>query len=285
MHELREPLLHECVKDTCLTRSQHELAWKYYGCTLMSDGWTDRKGHQLINFLVNSPAGTYFLESVDASTEAHDATTLVDLLEQKIVQIGKENVVQVVTGNGANYKAAGKLLMQQIPTLFWSPCAAHCLDLMLEDIGKLKNFKKPITQAKRVTTFIYRHGRILSTMREKTSGMDLVRPAATRFATCFLTLKNLHKHRDALRGLFVSDTWNHNKLAKTEPRKNICDIVLSKVFWSSIEDYLRASAPLLIVLRAVDADERPAMPEVSALMNVAKEKIKLTLIPKTRQPC
>jgi hypothetical protein len=30
------------------------------------------------------------------------------------------------------------------------------------------------------------------------------------------------------------------------------------------------------VLRAVDADERPAMPEVSALMNVAKEKIKLS---------
>jgi hypothetical protein len=144
MHELREPLLHECVKDTCLTRLQHELAWKYYGCTLMSDGWTDRRGHQLINFLVNSPARTYFLESVDASTEAHDATMLADLFEQKIVHIGKENVVQVVTDNGANYKAAGKLLMQWISTLFWSSCAAHCLDLMLEDIGKLKDFKKSI---------------------------------------------------------------------------------------------------------------------------------------------
>jgi hypothetical protein len=130
-------------------------------------GRTDRRGHQLINFLVNSLAGTYFLESVDASTEAHDATMLADLLEQKIVQIGKENVVQVVTDNGANYKAAGKLLMQRISILFWSPCAAHCLDLMLEDIGKLKDFKKPITQVKRVTTFIYRHGRILSAMREK----------------------------------------------------------------------------------------------------------------------
>jgi hypothetical protein len=30
------------------------------------------------------------------------------------------------------------------------------------------------------------------------------------------------------------------------------------------------------VLRAVDADERPAMPEVSALMNVAKERIKFS---------
>jgi hypothetical protein len=68
-------------------------------------------GHQLINFLVDSPAGTYFLESVDVSTEAHDATMLANLLEQKIVQIGKENVVQVVAHNGANYKASDKLLM------------------------------------------------------------------------------------------------------------------------------------------------------------------------------
>jgi hypothetical protein len=72
----------------------------------------------LINFLVNSPVGTYFLEYVDASAEAHDATMLADLLEQRIVQIGKEYVVQVVTNNGVNYKAAGKLLMQRIPTLF-----------------------------------------------------------------------------------------------------------------------------------------------------------------------
>ena len=148
--------------------------------------------------------------------------------------------------------------MERIPTLFWSPCAAHCLDLMLEDIGKLKEFRKPIAQAKRVTTFIYRHGRLLSIMREKTGGMDLVRPAATWFATSFLTLKSLYKHRDALRALFVSDAWITVKLSRTEAGARVCDIVLSKEFWNSVEDCLRASAPLLIVLRVVDGDEKPA---------------------------
>jgi hypothetical protein len=57
---------------------------------------------------------------------------------------------------------------------------------MLEDIEKLKEFKKLVTQAKRVTTFIYRYERIISVMREKTSGMDLIRSVATRFTTCFL---------------------------------------------------------------------------------------------------
>jgi hypothetical protein len=63
---------------------------------------------------------------------------------------------------------------------------------MLEDIGKLKDFKKLIARARHVTTFIYRHERILSEMRVRTNGMDLVRPAATRFAIVFLTMKSLH---------------------------------------------------------------------------------------------
>jgi hypothetical protein len=140
----------------------------------MSDGWTNKRGHHLINFLVSSPQGTFFLESVDASNESHSAVMLADLLEKRIEGIGKENVTQIVTDNGANYyKAAGKILMERIPTLFWTPCAAHCLNLMLEDIGKLKDFKKPIARARHVTTFIYRHGRILSEMRVHTNGMIL----------------------------------------------------------------------------------------------------------------
>jgi hypothetical protein len=46
----------------------------------MSDGWTDRRGRHLINFLVNSPVG---MESVDASAEAHDASMLADLLVKR----------------------------------------------------------------------------------------------------------------------------------------------------------------------------------------------------------
>src|SRR5688500_5785776 len=105
--------------------------------------------------------------------------------------------------------------MERIPTLFWTPCVAHCLDLMLEDIGKLKDFKKPIARAHHVSTFIYRHGRILSEMRVHTNGMDLVRPAATRFATAFLTMKSFHKHKNSLKGLFSSDVFTQSKVSKT----------------------------------------------------------------------
>jgi hypothetical protein len=74
---------------TSTIREDHECAWKHYGCTLILDGWSDRWGRHLINFLVNSSEGTYFLESVDASSEVHDAFMLADLLEKKVDDIGK----------------------------------------------------------------------------------------------------------------------------------------------------------------------------------------------------
>jgi hypothetical protein len=33
----------------------------------MSDRWTDGRTRHLVNFLVNSPAGTYFIDSVNIS--------------------------------------------------------------------------------------------------------------------------------------------------------------------------------------------------------------------------
>ena len=60
----------------------------------MSDGWTDKWGRHLINFLVNCPEGT-FLSSVDVSSQVQDATMLADLFEEEINAIGKDLVIQV----------------------------------------------------------------------------------------------------------------------------------------------------------------------------------------------
>ncbi|CAD6238129.1 unnamed protein product [Miscanthus lutarioriparius] len=186
-HDVRTPLLERAVNKTTELRKKHEEAWKEYGCTIMSDGWTDISHRHLINFLANSLAGTFFLGSVDASSEIANANMLAGLLEKQIDKVGKEHVVQIVTNNGANFKAVGRLLMERIPHLFWTPCAAHCLDLLLEDIGKIKEFHICINMAQNVTRFIYKHGRVLDLMRNKIGG-DLMRPTITRFATSFLTL-------------------------------------------------------------------------------------------------
>lgn len=182
-----------------------------------------------------------------------------------------------MTDNGANFKAARGLLCRRIPTLFCTSCAAHCIDLIMEDICKLKELDATITHGRSLTTFVYRHGRLLAAMREKTQGRDIVRAGATRFATAILTLQSLHKNQDVLRKLFGNEEWFNSKLAKTVAGKKVHSFVLSTKFWSTVEDCILASIPLLQVLRVVDGDEKPAMADLCAAMYFAKDKMKLGL--------
>jgi hypothetical protein len=76
-------------------------------------------------------------------------------LDEVVVEVGVENVVQVIIDNASNYVVASKLLEEKHPTIFWTPCVAHYLDLMLEDIGKLEWVKKVVDHAKCITKYIY----------------------------------------------------------------------------------------------------------------------------------
>ena len=72
-----------------------------------------------------------------------------------------EYIVQFITDNDASYKAVEKKLMMKYSALFWYPCTARCLDLMLENIADKRYFlivDDTVRKAKHVTKFIYNHG-------------------------------------------------------------------------------------------------------------------------------
>ena len=65
-------------------------------------------------------------------------------------------MVQIVTDNGSAFVKAGKLFMKKY-NLYWTPCAAHCIDLMFEDISKKHSVSQLIRNARKITNFIYNH--------------------------------------------------------------------------------------------------------------------------------
>ena len=73
--------------------------------------------------------------------------------------------MQVVTDNEASIKATGHLLMEKRKYLFWSPCVAHCIDLMFEDIGSVKSVKETLDDAKMITSFIYNSLKVVNLMK------------------------------------------------------------------------------------------------------------------------
>ncbi|MCO5609496.1 hypothetical protein L7F22_063724 [Adiantum nelumboides] len=76
--------------------------WKKYGCTIVSDGWSDIRKRPIINFMACSIYGTVFLKSVDTSGEEKSGEYIFGLLRQVICEVGPANVVQVCMDNASN---------------------------------------------------------------------------------------------------------------------------------------------------------------------------------------
>ena len=147
--------------------------WNTYGCTIMCDGWTGPMKLNIINFMVYSKGSTIFLKSVDAFEKIKDNKYIYGLLKEVIKEVGETNVVQIVTHNGLVFVKARKLLMKKY-NLYWTSCAAHCIDFMFEDIGKRAIVLELIINVRKITNFIYNHGWLLAKMR-KVYGGDIVR--------------------------------------------------------------------------------------------------------------
>ncbi|XP_059627377.1 uncharacterized protein LOC132270198 [Cornus florida] len=184
-----------------------------------------------------------------------------------------EDDVMEVNNRGKRVASAGRMLEKEHPHLYWTPCAAHCLDLMLEDIGKIPSISRTMQRAVELNSYIYMRPKLLNIMRNFTHKKELLRVAKTRFATCFITLSSIHKQKNNLRKMFTSEEWNRSKWAKEEAGKRVASYVLMPSFWNNIIFSLKVSGPLIPVLRLVDSEKKPPMGYIYAAMDRAKEAI------------
>ena len=92
----------------------HNVAWMKYGVSIMSDGWTNKRNQTLMNFLVNCPVGTMFMESIDDSSIRKTGENTFELLDKFVEHIREKNVVQVIADNGSNYVLTGKILFDEV---------------------------------------------------------------------------------------------------------------------------------------------------------------------------
>lgn len=163
-------------------------AWKLYGCTILSDGWKDIQKRSMINILVSSCVGTTFLRVIDVSNEMSITGLFIwQHIRAAILEVGPENVVQVCTDNASNCKSMGDMLEDEFPSIVWTPCASHSLDLMMEDIGKLPWVANVVEKACQVVNWVTRKPKALTLFR-KECNWELVKPSKTRFGYIFLVL-------------------------------------------------------------------------------------------------
>ncbi|XP_061357877.1 uncharacterized protein LOC133302144 [Gastrolobium bilobum] len=271
--KLRSTLLEKVKTDIHNDYKKYRDEWKETGWTVLCDNWSDGRTRSLAVFSVACPKGTLFLKSVDVSGREDDSTYLFELLESVVLELGVENVVQVITDTSASYVCAGRLLMARYSSLFWSPCAAYCIDKMLEDIGGQDWVSTVLEEAKTITHYIYSHAWILNITRKFTGGKELIRPKITRFITNFLSLRSIVLHEDSLKHMFSHSEWLSSIYSRRPDAQAIKSLLYSDRFWKYAHEAVNVSEPLVKFLRMVDGD-MPAIGYIYEGIERAKDVIK-----------
>ena len=173
------------------------------------------------------------------------------------------------------------MLMNKYHHLYWTACSAHCIDLILEDIGKRSQESHCIAKGKKITQFIYNFNWVTNYMKKFTDGKELLRPGITRFATNFIALESIVRQRNNLRTMFESPTWVNSRYGRmSDPLAvEVKETILATTsegrhFWNNANELLKVQEPLLKTLRLVDGDDKPTMRFLYDAMDRCKMAIK-----------
>ncbi|KAH1241966.1 hypothetical protein GmHk_07G019414 [Glycine max] len=241
-------------------------AWSQKGVSIVSDGWSDPQRRSLINFMVVTESGPMFLKAIDCSNEIKDKDFIAKHMREVIMEVGHSNVVQIVTDNAAVCKAAGLIIEAEFPSIYWTPCVVHTLNLALKNICAAKNTEKNnvayeecswITQiaddAMFVKNFVMSHSMRLSIFNSFNS-LKLLSIAPTRFASTIVMLKRFKQLKKGLQEMVISDQWSSYKEDDVAKAKFVKDTLLDDKWWDKVDYILSFTSPIYDVLRRTDTE-------------------------------
>ncbi len=224
------------------------------GATLVSDGWTSVQNRPIINYLVVTPDGEMFINATDTSGKVKDGKFIAGQIKENIELVGSDNVVQVVTDSAGNCVAAKKILSDSYPKIVFSPCSAHCLDLLLEDIGKMSWAAKIIEEGNSVVKFISGHQAPLALFRKRSS-LELLKPGETRFGTQFIMLQRLLQVKDDLQETVMDKEfkqWAAGKARRGGDSTAVTKTVVDENFWKAAGQLVSVCEPIIALLHLTD---------------------------------
>jgi hypothetical protein len=97
------------------------------GVLIVSDGWIDIKNKPLINVIASNSRGSCFLCAEDFPGVEKTSEAIEEFLLKATDEIGPGNILQVVTDNASNCKAAGKEIEKVSNHIIWPHLFFSCI--------------------------------------------------------------------------------------------------------------------------------------------------------------
>ena len=146
------------------------------------------------------------------------AQKLVDHIDKINAMAGAEVIDQVLTDSAGDCrKAREKLKRKYGGRICVSACAAHTLDLLLEDIGKILRFANLIAKLRVIAKVIMNHGELRAEYKDVNGGKELDKHCATRFCTGLYMAESAKANLEALEKTVVSKPMDAFMKCKKKP--------------------------------------------------------------------
>ncbi|CAH9088754.1 unnamed protein product [Cuscuta europaea] len=275
-HELKGRILQEAVKEMQDYTSHIKNVWAATGCSILLDGWVDSKGRKLLIILVDCPSGTIFHQCADISSIENDVVKMEAFLRKVIEEVGVDNLVQIVSYSTSSFiDDVVKRVNEKCKTVFWTVSASHCIELMLRKLETMNDVKEILGKAKSITQFVYSHDNVLKLLRDFCPSVDeLMKPSKIRSIVPFLTLENMVMEKGNLQRIFLSSLWKTLECARTGDGQRVVDLVGDKTFWEGALMVLKATIPLVNVLKLINSSNKPQIGSIYDTIDQVKETIK-----------
>lgn len=243
-------------------------SWSSTGCSILLDTWRDKQGRDLVIILADCPQGPIYIKSCDVTSFADDLDALVVMLNEVVGEVGPQNVVQIVACSTAAWlRMVDEQFMDKCGTGFWTVCASHCINLMLEKLGLTDSVQPVLEKAVNLAKFMFKDSFCLLDI----TGTCFV---GTSAVIPFMTLENIVAEKEKLEAVVTSPEWEASVWASTEEGKRVYKLVKDTSFWNGAKMVLKVSAPLVRLLALIHRADKPDMGYIYEAMDQVKEAIK-----------
>jgi len=279
VHELKGWILRNELQEIRKHIDEIKRSWTITGCCMLLDVWCDDANRTLMNVLVSCPKGTIYLRSVDVTIASQDTEAMEIVLNGLVQEVGINNVIQVIADTALeNINAAGKRLMGSHNSLFYTVSAAHCFEIILEDVCRMDLVQKVMNAAKYITKFIYTNPFVFELMSRSVPQHHVVSLHTFKVVRPFFTLLNLSVNAQSIKDMFASPEWKNSRLAQTVPGLLVSFIVVHGSIWENMDVVLRGAIPIIQALHRVKRDdEETHMGCIFELVGKLKKGIKKNL--------
>ncbi|XP_051120054.1 uncharacterized protein LOC127243876 [Andrographis paniculata] len=261
--ELKGWILESAVKEMKEQIKRIRSSWDETGCSVLLDEWTDIRGRNLVNILVECPKGAIYLRSDDISDFIGKKDLMLLFLEEVVAEVGEENVVQIMTSSTTAFmKEIGKELMDRIRPIHWTFSVWRCIELMLEKFCKINFIEKTLEKVKTVARFVLAHPETLK--------FDLVEHPNIQSTVIvpFLIIDKIVSEKETMMEMcFPSD------LTSSVEGKEVSELLASESFWTDVSIVRAGTIPLIRIVLWMNSMTKEQFGYIYEMMDLAKEAI------------